>query len=145
MSATGGGIFEKLLLQLRSLPVVPVVGPNARFYVSDEETLLDDLLLEPSNHQSGEVFLGASREPETMKSIVLSLLETLEIRKRSFGIDPSIVYYLSKIAETIKVPFPFRSESVRYLMRQISTEEIEGLSTSTLQYPNLHTLMLQLR
>jgi len=144
IGTAGGGIVGQLMNQLQALPIIPIVGPNATFYVTDEETFLTDLLTSPDTHQSGRAFLAASRKPETMRVIISGLLEVLAIDKKTFGVAPRGVYYMSKIAELIGVPFPFRSESVRYLMRQVSDGEINRLSSTSLEYPDFKEIILRI-
>lgn len=136
-----GGIVSQIFRQIRTLPVVPIVGPKAPFYITDENTLLQELVYFSGKDSSGSVILSACREPKTLEEIVSDIMTNLGVRKPTIHIWPGLIYGLSKMMETIRVPFPFRTESVRYLLHPMPSTELELLEESSFHYANLDEIL----
>lgn len=106
------------LVKLTRLPVVPLLGSNARQFPVHEDDLAKAILeiLEAPDWKP-EVFGIAQPEGLSFRSLLTVLAEREGRRCRFLPIPWRAVYWALRIAEMARVSLPFRSDSVLGLVR----------------------------
>ena len=125
-----GGIIGSVLQAVSSRSLVPVVGASTPMYISDEQTLVREVLLDPFTHRSDIPILAAFGEPYVFWEIVERLREVENPAQsvRFLHINPRVAYSIFRFAEVVGLNLPFRSESVKALFHYVSPNEIQRLT-----------------
>jgi nucleoside-diphosphate-sugar epimerase len=117
---TPGGMFGKLVAQIRRSSVVPLVGGGTQIqYLVHQEDLcafVEKLAMQPQ--PSSRLFTVAHEQPWTFKALLLDIARALHKDVKFRPLPWRVIWFALKSAEACGLKLSFRSDSLVSLMYQ---------------------------
>jgi nucleoside-diphosphate-sugar epimerase len=127
--ASDGGLFSRIVNQVKSLPVVPVFGDGLQrlntVHIDDVCKVIDWAL---EKNISG-IITVAETEGITMKELLRAVLRQLGGKKPIVSVPGKPIVLFLQLLESLKLKLPVSSENLRGLLNR---DEIESLPADNL-------------
>jgi nucleoside-diphosphate-sugar epimerase len=134
-----GGLFGAMVHALSARALTPLIGGGRqRVFVTHDESLSDlvaEVVAQPAA-ATGPLF-AAHEVPTTLRAIAAEISRTHGRRLHAVPVAPRIAYACLRCGELLRVPLPFRSDSVRSLRHTIPLDQVSALGRSTVEFPPL--------
>jgi nucleoside-diphosphate-sugar epimerase len=106
------------LERLCRLPVVPLIGGDARQYPASEVDLVETVMtLATTSDFRPEVLGVAGEDPVTFRELLETLGARQGRRPRFVPVPWQVLYWLLRAGEVCRIPLPFRADSLLGLVR----------------------------
>ena len=135
-----GGIVGSLSRAVTALPVVPIFAPHSPTYVTDAAALgrLVVSLVSGIGHAGAHrPVLAAADPPISFVSLVRHLSADKGGRVRTIPIPIRLGLLTLRLGERLKLPMPFRSDSLVALASPIPADQVSRLDVAPVHFPRL--------
>lgn len=134
-----GGLFGALATTIPRQLLTPLVGGGGqRLFVTHDRSLCELVaaIVGGREHAAGPLF-AAHEVPTTLRAIAQHIADAHGRTLRPLPLPGSLVYLGLRCGESLRLPLPFRSDSVRSLSNPIPLDQASALSRATVGFPAL--------